>query len=157
MLRLIPLLLTQSENYLLPYQVKIYTFHSLLIKGTPNSNRQIIFRASNDGSATFGNKTNLSNTINTDSEDAEIAADLAIEIAEKVLNERPKDSVIELIGLRLDIIQHGWKNMKYLFEYKKYLRSTLKPLTVSNEEIHLKFSLTNFCLNTTVYNHNHTN
>jgi glycosyltransferase involved in cell wall biosynthesis len=41
---------------------------------------------------------------------------------------------------KLDLIQHGWKNMKYLFEYKKYLRSSLKPksLTVTNEEIHLQ-------------------
>jgi hypothetical protein len=28
--------------------------------------------------------------------------------------------------------------MKDLFEYKRYLRSALKPLAVSNEEIHLK-------------------
>jgi glycosyltransferase involved in cell wall biosynthesis len=39
---------------------------------------------------------------------------------------------------KLDIIEHGWKNMKYLFEYKRYLRFAVKPLTVSNEEIHLK-------------------
>lgn len=43
---------------------------------------------------------------------------------------------------KLDIIQHGWKNMKYLFEYKKHLRSALKPLTVSNKEIHLESNLT---------------
>lgn len=39
---------------------------------------------------------------------------------------------------KLDIIQHGWKNIKYLFEYKRYLRSALKPLTECNEEIHLQ-------------------
>jgi hypothetical protein len=44
-------------------------------KGTPNSNGEVIFRASTDGGATFGNKTNLSNTTNTDSVDAEIAAE----------------------------------------------------------------------------------
>jgi hypothetical protein len=44
-------------------------------KGTPNSNGEVIFRASTDGGATFGNKTNLSNTNNTDSVDAEIAAE----------------------------------------------------------------------------------
>jgi glycosyltransferase involved in cell wall biosynthesis len=43
---------------------------------------------------------------------------------------------------KLDIIQHGWKNMKYLFAYKKHLRSALKPLTVSNKEIHLESNLT---------------
>ncbi|MFY9965284.1 MAG: hypothetical protein WBL44_12120 [Nitrososphaeraceae archaeon] len=31
-------------------------------KGTPNSNGEVIFRASNDGGATFGDKINLSNT-----------------------------------------------------------------------------------------------
>jgi hypothetical protein len=35
-------------------------------KGTPNSNGEVIFRASTDGGATFGNRTNLSNTTNTD-------------------------------------------------------------------------------------------
>jgi hypothetical protein len=44
-------------------------------KGTPNSNGEVIFRASTDGGATFGNKTNLSNTTDTDSVDAEIAAE----------------------------------------------------------------------------------
>jgi dolichol-phosphate hexosyltransferase len=39
---------------------------------------------------------------------------------------------------KLDIIEHGWKNMKYLFEYKRYLRFAVKPWTVGNEEIHLK-------------------
>ena len=44
-------------------------------KGTPNSNGEVIFRASTDAGATFGNKTNLSNTTNADSVDAEIAAE----------------------------------------------------------------------------------
>jgi hypothetical protein len=44
-------------------------------KGTPNTNGEVIFRASTDSGATFGNKTNLSNTNNTDSVDAEIAAE----------------------------------------------------------------------------------
>jgi hypothetical protein len=44
-------------------------------KGTPNSNGEVIFRASTDGGTTFGNKTNLSNTTDTDSVDAEIDSD----------------------------------------------------------------------------------
>jgi hypothetical protein len=44
-------------------------------KGTPNTNGEVMFRASNDGGATFGNKTNLSNTDTVDSVDAEIAAE----------------------------------------------------------------------------------
>jgi hypothetical protein len=44
-------------------------------KGTPNSNGEVIFRASNDGGATFGDKINLSNTSDTDSINAEIAAE----------------------------------------------------------------------------------
>ncbi len=39
---------------------------------------------------------------------------------------------------KLDLVQHGWKNMKYLFEYRKYLRSALKSVTIGNEEIHLQ-------------------
>jgi dolichol-phosphate hexosyltransferase len=39
---------------------------------------------------------------------------------------------------KLDIIQHGWKNMKYLFEFKKHIRSALKPLTVAPKEIHVE-------------------
>jgi hypothetical protein len=44
-------------------------------KGTPNTNGEVIFRTSNDGGATFGDKINLSNSNNTDSIDAEIAAE----------------------------------------------------------------------------------
>src|SRR5215208_4912853 len=44
-------------------------------KGTPNTNGEVMIRASNDGGATFGNKTNLSNTDTVDSVDAEIAAE----------------------------------------------------------------------------------
>src|SRR5215216_740128 len=44
-------------------------------KGTPNTNGEVMFRASNDGGATFGNKTNLSNTDTVDSINAEIAAE----------------------------------------------------------------------------------
>jgi hypothetical protein len=33
-------------------------------KGTPNTNGEVMFRASNDGGETFGNKTNLSSTPN---------------------------------------------------------------------------------------------
>jgi hypothetical protein len=44
-------------------------------ESTVNSNFEVIFRASTDGGTTFGNKTNLSNTTNTDSVDAEIAAE----------------------------------------------------------------------------------
>jgi hypothetical protein len=42
---------------------------------TSNGNNEVMFRASTDGGATFGNKTNLSNTTMTDSVDAEIAAE----------------------------------------------------------------------------------
>ena len=41
-------------------------------KGTPNSNGEVIFRASADGGVTFGDKINLSNTTNADSTRAEI-------------------------------------------------------------------------------------
>lgn len=44
-------------------------------KGTQNSNGEVIFRASNNGGATFGDKINLSNSSETDSIDAEIAAE----------------------------------------------------------------------------------
>jgi hypothetical protein len=44
-------------------------------KGTPNTNGEVMFRASTDGGATFGNKTNLSNTTTADSVDAEITAE----------------------------------------------------------------------------------
>ena len=44
-------------------------------KGTPNSNAEIIFRASTDNGATFGDKINLSNSSNIDSVDQEITAD----------------------------------------------------------------------------------
>jgi hypothetical protein len=40
-----------------------------------NGNDEVMFRASIDGGAAFGNKTNLSNTTSSDSEDAEIAAE----------------------------------------------------------------------------------
>lgn len=44
-------------------------------EGTPNSNGEVIFRASTDGGATFGDKINLSNTTNADSWKAEIDSD----------------------------------------------------------------------------------
>ena len=44
-------------------------------KGTPNTNGEVMFRASTDGGTTFGNKTNLSNTTTADSVDAEISAE----------------------------------------------------------------------------------
>ena len=43
-------------------------------RNTQNTNGEVIFRASNDGGATFGDKINLSNTNDTDSINAEIAA-----------------------------------------------------------------------------------
>ena len=43
--------------------------------GTPNNNGELMFRASNDGGRTFGDKINLSNSSNTDSIDTEIAAE----------------------------------------------------------------------------------
>lgn len=42
--------------------------------GTSNNNGELMFRASNDGGRTFGDKINLSNSSNTDSIDTEIAA-----------------------------------------------------------------------------------
>jgi hypothetical protein len=44
-------------------------------KGTPNSNGEVMFRASTDGGQTFGDKINLSNTTNADSTRAEIDSD----------------------------------------------------------------------------------
>ena len=44
-------------------------------QGTENANGEVMFRASSDSGATFSNKTNLSNTTDTDSVDAEIAAE----------------------------------------------------------------------------------
>lgn len=43
--------------------------------GTSNNNGELMFRASNDGGRTFGDKVNLSNSSNTDSIDTEIAAE----------------------------------------------------------------------------------
>src|SRR5215204_2063582 len=42
---------------------------------TANNNNEVMFRASADDGATFGDKINLSRTTDTDSIDAEIAAD----------------------------------------------------------------------------------
>jgi hypothetical protein len=42
---------------------------------TANNNEEVMFRASNDGGATFGDKINLSNTTNADSTRAEIDSD----------------------------------------------------------------------------------
>jgi len=42
---------------------------------TANNNEEIMFRASTDGGATFGDKINLSNTTNADSTRAEIDSD----------------------------------------------------------------------------------
>jgi len=44
-------------------------------KGTPNTNGEVMFRASTDGGVTFGDKINLSNTTNADSWKAEIDSD----------------------------------------------------------------------------------
>jgi hypothetical protein len=43
--------------------------------GQPNVQTDVMFRASNDGGATFGDKMNLSNTPTADSVDADIAAE----------------------------------------------------------------------------------
>jgi hypothetical protein len=42
---------------------------------TANQNEEVMFRVSNDGGATFGDKINLSNTTNADSTRVEIAAE----------------------------------------------------------------------------------
>lgn len=44
-------------------------------KNTPNNNSEILFRYSNDNGITYSDKINLSNTTNSDSVDAEIAAE----------------------------------------------------------------------------------
>jgi hypothetical protein len=44
-------------------------------QGTPNSNGEVMFRASTDGGSTFGDKINLSNTTNADSNKVEIDSD----------------------------------------------------------------------------------
>jgi hypothetical protein len=43
-------------------------------KNTPNNNSEVMFRASTDSGASFGDKINLSNTTTMDSINAEIAA-----------------------------------------------------------------------------------
>src|SRR5215207_7894793 len=43
--------------------------------GMSNNNGELMFRASNDGGRTFGDKINLSNSSNTDSIDTQIAAE----------------------------------------------------------------------------------
>ena len=43
---------------------------------TANNNEEVLFRASTDGGATFGDKINLSNTTNADSTRAEIDSDV---------------------------------------------------------------------------------
>jgi hypothetical protein len=43
-------------------------------KNMPNNKSEVFFRASTDSGATFGDKTNLSNTVDSDSFNAEIAA-----------------------------------------------------------------------------------
>ena len=43
--------------------------------GNKTGNDEVLFRASTDGGKTFGDKINLSNSTNADSEDVEIAAD----------------------------------------------------------------------------------
>jgi tricorn protease-like protein len=43
-------------------------------KNTPNKNGEVMFKASSDGGKTWSNKTNLSNTHNVDSVNAEINA-----------------------------------------------------------------------------------
>jgi hypothetical protein len=42
---------------------------------TSNTNGEVIFRASTDGGATFGNKTSLSNATGADSVDTEISTE----------------------------------------------------------------------------------
>ena len=44
-------------------------------EGQPDKNVEVLFRASNDGGATFGDKTNLSNSTDADSVRAQISAE----------------------------------------------------------------------------------
>jgi hypothetical protein len=46
----------------------------------PNNNSEVLFRASTDNGATFGDKINLSNTTTMDSINAEIAATDGVEV-----------------------------------------------------------------------------
>jgi hypothetical protein len=71
------LLLTQHDNNKAP---TVITGENIYIvwwtdRGTVNANGEVMFRASNDGGETFGDKINLSNTTDADSVDAEIAAE----------------------------------------------------------------------------------
>ena len=71
--------LKQAEEYYEKAPVVISGNHVYIVwftnEGTVNSNFEVGFRASNDSGATFGPIMNLSNTANSDSINAEIAAE----------------------------------------------------------------------------------
>jgi glycosyltransferase involved in cell wall biosynthesis len=84
-------------------------------------------------------KRNFISKICLKSDDMSMSEEIKI-IAFKFFSSREVDGLYRRRTgtAKLDTIQHGWKNMKYLFEYRKHLGSAVKPLTLSNEEIHLK-------------------
>jgi hypothetical protein len=84
-------------------------------------------------------KRNFISKIRLKSDDMSMSEEIKI-IAFKFFSSREVDGVYRRRTgtAKLDTIQHGWKNMKYLFEYRKHLGFAVKPFTLSNEEIHLK-------------------
>ena len=84
-------------------------------------------------------KRNFISKIRLKSDDMSMSEEIKI-IAFKFFSSREVDGVYRRRtgNAKLNTIQHGWKNMKYLFEYKKHLGSAVKPSTLSNEKIHLK-------------------
>jgi glycosyltransferase involved in cell wall biosynthesis len=84
-------------------------------------------------------KRNFISKIRLNSDDMSMSEEIKI-IAFKFFSSREVDGVYRRRTgtAKLDTIQHGWKNMKYLFEYRKHLGSAVQPLTLSGKEIHLK-------------------
>jgi dolichol-phosphate hexosyltransferase len=84
-------------------------------------------------------KRNFISKIRLRSDDMSMSEEIKI-IAFKFFSSREVDGVYRRRtgNAKLNTIQHGWKNLKYLFEFRKHLGSAVKPLTLSNEEIHLK-------------------
>ena len=80
-------------------------------------------------------KKDFISRIHLNSDDMSMSEEIKI-IAFKFFSSLEIDGIYrKRIGAaKLDIIQHGWKNMKYLFELKKHLKSALKPLTVAATE-----------------------
>jgi glycosyltransferase involved in cell wall biosynthesis len=86
-------------------------------------------------------KKDFISRIHLNSDDMSMSEEIKI-IAFKFFSSLEIDGIYrKRIGAaKLDIIQHGWKNMKYLFELKKHLSSALKPLTEAANEIRVESS-----------------